>query len=86
MNKTALISARIDPHLKNKVELVFKELGLTATQAITLFYKQVELQRGLPFNIKIPNDVTIKALDEAISLQNLETFENVEALFADLKI
>ncbi len=55
MPKTAVISARIDPHLKKSAEHIFKELGLTTTQAITLFYKQVELQRGLPFSIKIPS-------------------------------
>jgi len=86
MNKTALISARIDPELKTKAELVFRELGLTATQAITLFYKQVELQRGLPFIIKIPNDTTLEALEDARLRQNLETFDSVEALFADLEV
>ena len=44
MPKPAVISARIDPELKHAVERVFKELGLTATQAIKLFYKQVELE------------------------------------------
>jgi len=56
MTKTFTISARIDPELKNNVDQVFKDLGLTAAQAITLFYKQVELQQGLPFNVKIPTD------------------------------
>jgi DNA-damage-inducible protein J len=55
MPKTAVISARIDPELKRDAEKVFKELGLTATQAITLFYKQVELERGLPFAVRVPN-------------------------------
>ena len=49
MTKTAVISARIDPHLKHSAEQIFKELGLTTTQAITLFYKQVQLQRGKGF-------------------------------------
>ena len=39
MPKTAVISARIDPDLKHEAEEVFRELGLTATQAITLFYR-----------------------------------------------
>jgi DNA-damage-inducible protein J len=55
MSKTAVISARIDPKLKHEAEEVFRELGLTATQAITLFYKQVELERGLPFAVRVPN-------------------------------
>jgi len=65
MPKTSTISARIDPELKSSVDYVFKKLGLTAAQAITLFYKQVELQRGLPFSIKIPAQETKNALNDA---------------------
>ena len=48
MAKTAVVTTRMDPDLKRDAEQVFRELGLTTTQAITLFYRQVELQRGLP--------------------------------------
>ena len=84
--KTSTISARIDPDLKQKVERVFRELGLTSSQAITLFYKQVELQQGLPFIVKIPNDITIHALKDARTRSNLEDFNTVEDLFDDLGI
>jgi len=78
MSKAAVISARIDPDLKRSAEQIFKELGLTTTQAITIFYKQVELQRGLPFNVRIPNEVTLQALEEARTRQNLESFNTDE--------
>jgi DNA-damage-inducible protein J len=84
--KTSTISARIDPDLKNKVERVFRELGLTSSQAITLFYKQVELQQGLPFVVKIPNDVTMEALENARTRSNLENFNTIDDLFNDLGI
>ena len=86
MLKTSTISARIDPELKNKAEQVFRELGLTSSQAITLFYKQVELQQGLPFIVRIPNDLTVKALEDARSRSNMENFNTVEDLFDDLGI
>ena len=86
MGKTSTVSARIDPDVKRKAESVFKELGLTSSQAITLFYKQVELQQGLPFAVRIPNDVTLQALEEARSGDTLESFNNVEELFEDLDI
>lgn len=86
MAKTATISARIDSELKNRAERVFRELGLTSSQAITLFYKQVELQQGLPFTVKIPNDLTIKALEDARTRRNLESYNTVEDLFDDLGI
>lgn len=86
MPKTAVISARIDPDLKRSAEEVFKKLGLTATQAITLFYKHVELERGLPFAVRIPNDVTAEALEQARTRQHLESFNTLEDLFKDLGI
>ena len=86
MPKTAVISARIDPELKRDAEEVFKELGLTATQAITLFYKQVELERGLPFAVRVPNDVTVEALERARARQELESFNTLDDLFEDLGI
>ena len=86
MPKTAVISARIDPELKHAVEEVFKELGLTATQAITLFYKQVELERGLPFAVRVPNDVTMEALEQARTRQGLESFNTLDDLLQDLGI
>ena len=86
MAKTSVISARIDPQLKNNAEMIFRELGLTATQAITMFYKQVELQQGLPFAVKIPTEVTMHALSEARSRYELEEYNTVEDLFDDLGI
>ena len=86
MSKAAVISARIDPDLKRSAEQIFKELGLTTTQAITIFYKQVELQRGLPFNVRIPNEVTLQALEEARTRQNLESFNTIDDLLNDLGI
>ncbi len=86
MVKTSTISARIDPETKNRAEQVFRELGLTSSQAITLFYKQVELQQGLPFTVKLPNELTAKALENARSRSNMEDFNTVEDLFDDLGI
>jgi DNA-damage-inducible protein J len=86
MPKTAVISARIDPDLKHEAEEVFRELGLTATQAITLFYKQVELERGLPFAVRVPNDATAEALEQARTRQDLESFNTLDDLFEDLGI
>ena len=86
MPKTAVISARIEPELKHDAEEVFRELGLTASQAITLLYKQVELERGLPFAVRVPNDVTMKALEQARTRQQLEGFNTLDDLFEDLGI
>ena len=86
MAKTAVITARIDTDLKHDSEEVFKELGLTTTQAITLFYKQVALERGLPFAVRMPNEETLSALDQARNRQELESFNTLDDLLVDLGI
>ena len=86
MAKTAVISARIDPELKQNAESIFKELGLTTAQAITLFYRQVDLQHGLPFSVKLPNKTTEQALADAQSQEKLTKFETADELFDDLDI
>ncbi len=60
--KTRMIHARIDPKLKESAERVFSKIGVSTTEAIRLFLKQVELHRGLPFPIAIPNAQTVAAM------------------------
>jgi len=86
MTKTAVISTKIEPKLKISAERIFRKLGLTTTQAITLFYKQVDLQEGLPFNAKIPNATTKKALKDAKERRNLESFDRPQDFFESLNI
>ena len=71
MSKTETIRARIEPELKHNAETVLAALGLSVTEALTLFYKQISLQHGLPFDVKIPNDVTIKTLKQVRNREDL---------------
>jgi len=60
--KTETIRARITPNLKADAEAILATLGLSATEAITLFYHQVVLQEGLPFEVRLPNKETRRAM------------------------
>jgi len=84
MNKSAAISAKVDFTLKRKAERIFKQLGITPTEAITIFYKQVELQHGLPFRVEIPTAETRRALEDTRQRRHLKTFESVDDLLEDL--
>jgi DNA-damage-inducible protein J len=64
MAKTASINARIEPEVKEKAESIFAALGISASDAIGLFYRQVAFRRGLPFEVFVPNATTIAALKE----------------------
>ena len=81
-NETGMICVRIEPELKSQAEEVFSELGLSATEAITLFYTQVTLYRGLPFAVRIPNADTIEALRQARAGERLTEYADLEDLNA----
>jgi len=85
MAKSSVISARIDSDLKQDTENILRELGLTPSQAITLFYRQITLFSGLPFPVSLPNEKTKRALHEAKKRYRLGTYETVEDLLTDLQ-
>ena len=84
MSKTTMITARVDPQLKHETEKVLKDLGLTTTQAITLFFKQISLRKALPFAVAIPNTETAQAIEDALAGVNLHSADSVDALFEEL--
>ncbi len=54
MAKSANLYARIEPDLKKQAETILTSLGIPASNAITMFYRQIILQNGLPFEVKLP--------------------------------
>lgn len=80
MSKTAMIRARIEPSLKEETERILTELGLSATEAITLFYKQIKFTKSIPFEIKLPNPITVEAMQDALEEKNLTSYSNVSEL------
>ena len=67
MAKTANLYTRIDPELKEQAEYILNSLGLPPSSAITMFYKQVVLQQGFPFDVKLgyskPLDISSMSQD-----------------------
>lgn len=84
MPKIATISTRIEPELKVKAEAILEKISLTSAEAIRLFYKQICLQRGLPFEVKMLNKATLQAMCEVERGKTHKT-KSVGALFAELK-
>ena len=59
MAKSANLYARIEPDIKEQAEAILSALGIPASNAITMFYKQIILQRGLPFEVRLPDTMPI---------------------------
>jgi len=86
MKKSSTIRARMEPDLKDKAENIFRKLGLSTTQALTLFYKQVELRKGLPFEVAIPNETTLRTFEDTDSGRNMVLCKDVDDMFKKLGI
>ena len=82
MTQEARISSRIDAELKNKADSILDQIGIKPSQAITMFYTQIVRQRGIPFELKVPNEETIQALNEDVSKN--KAYNSVDALMIDL--
>ncbi len=84
MSKTATIQARISPELKEKAQKILRMLNLSMSEAISLYLTQVTLHRGIPFDIKIPNDLTIKTIKSIEKDEDLHDVSSVDELFQEL--
>ena len=84
MNRTATIRARVDPGLKDDVEKLLHRLGVTTTEAITMFYSQIRLRQGLPFPVEVPNATTRKTFEATDRGEDLNTFDSLDKMFEAL--
>jgi len=75
-------SIKLDVETKAKAKEIFKELGITMGEAVNMFLSQVTLHKGLPFEVKIPNDETKKAIEEARQGINMESV-SLEEMIAE---
>ena len=81
MNKNAVVHARIESETKKKAEGVLRKLGMSPTEAIRLFYRQICLRRGLPFPVLMPNKCTRATLRKSAAGDELQTFDSLDEMF-----
>jgi DNA-damage-inducible protein J len=86
MSKTAMVRARLEPDLKTRAESVFRRLGLNATQAITMFYRQVELRDGIPFDVVVPTATTKRTFEASEAGRDLVVCEDADDMFRKLGV
>lgn len=86
MSKTAIIRARTYEDLKGEVENIFERLGISTSEAINLFFSQVKLHKGLPFDVKIPNKTTLRTFKKTDAGKELVECKDVNDMFKKLGI
>lgn len=77
-----VVRARINSNLKKDVEKVFHRLGLTMSEAISLYLAQVKLANGIPFDVRIPNKTTLKIFRDTDKKKNLYKAKSVKEILA----
>jgi len=81
MPKEATVKSRISYELKNEVDQVLSSLGMTSSEAIRLFYKQMAMRQEFPLELKVPNEVTANALNapllDSVYMDADELFDDV---------
>ena len=94
--KSANVYVRIEPDIKEQAESILNDLGITVSNAIQMYYKQIILHQGLPFDVKIParkpvsiSDLTKEELDKELQKGYSDMLEGrtrpAEEVFADLE-
>jgi DNA-damage-inducible protein J len=79
------IQVRLDKRTKDQAQKVFRMLDISMSEAVKLFLRQVAFHGGIPFEIKIPNAVTDKALRESEEGKDLHRVSSVDQLFEELE-
>jgi DNA-damage-inducible protein J len=79
--KTAVVHARIEPQVKRQAEGVLNSLGISPTEAIRIFYRQIILRQGLPFAVAVPNECTAETLKRSRRGKEVQEFASLSAMF-----
>ena len=84
--KTANLNVRMDPELKEEVQSILDTLGISTTEAVRAYFKQIKLHQGIPFELRIPNELTQETLQQLRDSKEVDRFESTEDLFDDLGV
>ena len=87
MTKTAYINARMEPRLKREAQKILKEVGVNTSDAVGMFYRQIVMQKGIPFEVRIPNKETraaMRELNDPAKRAKLKSYSSAEEMFTDI--
>ncbi len=85
MARTATIQARIDPEIKTRAQRILTTLNISMSEAISLYLTQVALHKGIPFDVKIPNELTAATLRTSEQGKDLNEVGSADELFQELE-
>ncbi len=85
MANTATIQVRIDHNTKQKAIKILNTLNIDMSEAIKMYLKQIILNNGIPFNLRIPNKVTARGMVKTENGKDLHEVRSIDELFEELE-
>lgn len=83
MAKTGYINARVENDLKEKAEKVLRRVGVNTSNAVTMFLRQVVIRQGIPFEVRVPNKESRKAIRELRAGKG-KAYATTDEMFVDI--
>ncbi len=80
--RTEIIQARVTPQIKYASAKILEEIGLSLSEAINIYLKRVIAEKAIPFELRVPNAETIKALQDVKDRKNLVSYNSVDEFMA----
>ena len=85
MTQTSTVHARIDRKTKEESERILRSIGMTPTEAVRLFYRQIALRKEFPLELRVPNQLTGETLTKSDRDDDVEYFDSIEDMAASWK-
>ncbi len=79
-----VINTRVDAQTKSQAQRILKKLDMTLSEAIKLYLRQIIYNKGIPFEIKIPNELTMETIEKSQRGEELHEASDVEEMFREL--
>ncbi len=84
MGSDATLNVRVDSETKKQAREVLDHLHMTMSEAVCIYLRQIVLNKGIPFDLKIPNEQTSQALKDVQAGKGLYVAEDVDKLLEEL--
>jgi hypothetical protein len=86
MQEQELINISVESNIKMMAEAIFEQLGMTKSEAIELFYRQVALTKDIYFIEKNLNRETIEAIETVENSEDLTSYSSFAQLRQELEV
>jgi DNA-damage-inducible protein J len=82
---TTMVHVRVDEKTKQRAAKTLAGMGISVSDAVRMLLVRVAVEKALPFEVKLPNATTVKAMRQ-LDTGKGKRFKSPEALFKDLDI